>query len=220
MLGSQPLGKEFLTAAPHPVGKMHLHLWVWRGPSSVLWRVQDKSTCCTKYTLSVCHLVWSEVARLLTKHPLCGFSTSVEEFQDAHRSRWSQELGAGREFHPPLCLFRLCFWDVGAFGKLGTSWKDGFFVWFCLTFILQEFKIMRIVKCTPVCPSYRCRPWRWSAGFHWGREFLSMAPDYLHQNQPQTSPLRTSGQTGTLPCASAPHSADYQSPRTFLYASQ
>lgn len=134
MWGSQPLGKEFLTATPHPVGKMHLHLWVWWGPSSVLWRVQDKSTCRTKYMLSVCHLVWSEVARLLTEHPLCGFSTSVEEFQGTHRSRRSQELGAGREFHLPLCLYCLWFWDVGAFGQLGTSRKDGLFCFVLLPF--------------------------------------------------------------------------------------
>lgn len=205
MLGSQPLGKEFLTAAPHPVGKMHLHLWIWQGPFSVLWRAQDKSTCCTKYMLSVCHLVWSGVARLLTKHPLCGFSTSVEEFQCTHRSRRSQELGAGREFLPPLCLFHLCFWDVGVFGKLGAPWK---IILCCFTFIFQNCKITRIVKWPPLCPSYRCLFYRWSAGFHECVSFsvwpltacLGISPRPLHAGPP--------GRLGGCPTRCSPGSVE------------
>lgn len=78
--------------------------------------------------------------------------------------------------------------------------------WFGLVwlFVLQKFKITRRVKWVPVCPWYRCGSWRWSAGFHWACEFLSKAPDYLHQNHPQTPPFGTSRQAGTLPCVPSP----------------
>lgn len=95
--GSSPTGRDPST----PVGLA--------GRSPVLLRVPDKRT--PSDVLSACH---PEVARLLTKHPLCGFSTSVEEFQGTHRPSLSQEGRAGGEFHtPPSVLLLLCWRESG-----------------------------------------------------------------------------------------------------------
>ena len=115
---------------------MHIHLWVWQGPSSVLGRVRDKST--PSYMLSVHRLVSSEVARLLTKHPLCGFSTSADEVQGTHRSILSQELGLEVNSTSPLSyvlMFLRCA-GVRRIRHLGRGWV----FWFvCLFYFASYF---------------------------------------------------------------------------------
>lgn len=68
----------------------------------------------------------------------------------------------------------------------------GWVVLFCFTFILQQFRMTRIVKWTPVGPSYR-----WSAGFHWACDFLNMA-SWLPASE---SPPDLSTQDVRLGCA-------------------
>lgn len=115
---------------------MHLHLWVWQGPSSVLWRVRDKST--PSCMLSVCHLVSSEVARLLTKHPLCGFSTSAEEIQGTHSSIMSQELGPEVNSISPLS-YVLMFLRCGGVQRIRHLGRQWVFWFVCLFYFASYF---------------------------------------------------------------------------------
>lgn len=122
--------------ARHSVGKLHLHLWVWQGPSSVLWRVRDKST--PSYMLSVRHLVSSEVARLLTKHPLCGFSTTAEEIQGTHISILSQELGLEVNSISPLS-YVLVFLTCGGVRRIRHLGRQWVFWFVCLFYFASYF---------------------------------------------------------------------------------
>lgn len=142
MLGSQALGKNFWLWLVTRWGKCSYTCGSDRAP------LLSSGGSGTKVPLHIClsvrHLVSSEVARLLTKHPLCGFSTNAEEIQGTHISILSQELGLEVNSISPLS-YVLMFLRCGGIQRnrhLARGWVFGCFVCFTLLLILQKFKPM------------------------------------------------------------------------------